>query len=98
MKKIFAFVLALTAIMSLATPVFATGNGAPSGNHFTLNIIATDNIKNLNMDQGAGNTIFVKLGATGEGLDQQDTHGPHRSAARPLVAVHTATRRSGQSA
>ena len=38
-----------------------TGNGAPSGNHFTLNIIGVSNPKNVNMDQSAGGVIFVPL-------------------------------------
>ena len=48
------------------------GNGAPSGNHFTLNIIGCKDTKNVNMNQGAGNVIFVKLG--GEEADDVDRH------------------------
>jgi hypothetical protein len=39
-----------------------TGNGAPSGSHFTLNIIGVGRDKNVNMDQAAGHVIFVDLG------------------------------------
>lgn len=41
-----------------------TGNGAPSGNHFTLNIIGVAKDKSANMDQAAGNVIFVPLYTT----------------------------------
>ncbi len=39
-----------------------TGNGAPSGSHYNLNIIGVPKFKNQNMDQGSGNVIFVGLG------------------------------------
>jgi hypothetical protein len=39
-----------------------TGNGAPSGPHYNLNIIGVSHDKNPNMDQGSGNVIFVDLG------------------------------------
>src|SRR6476660_7022272 len=42
--------------------VSTTGNGAPSGAHYTLNIIGVDKGKNANMDSGTGNVIFVGLG------------------------------------
>ena len=45
------------------------GNGAPSGDHFTLNIIGVKDGKNVNMDQNAGHVIFVAMGAT-----QGDVH------------------------
>ncbi len=38
-----------------------TGNGAPSGTHFNLNIIGVSNPKNVSMDQAAGGVIFVPL-------------------------------------
>jgi hypothetical protein len=37
------------------------GNGAPSGPHFTLNIIGKDNAKKETMDCGNGHRIFVPL-------------------------------------
>lgn len=55
-----AIVLALAAIIT--TPAFAlasTGNGAPNGAHYNLNIIGTKE-KNGDMT-GGGNVIFVKL-------------------------------------
>jgi hypothetical protein len=41
-----------------------TGNGAPSGYHYNLNIIGVPHYKNPNMDQASGNVIFVMLGST----------------------------------
>src|SRR5437867_12591153 len=51
-----------------ATPslgVSATGNGAPSGAHYTLNIIGVSKEKSPNMTGGDGHRIFVGLGKTG---------------------------------
>ena len=48
-----------------STPSFVqaeTGNGAPSGAHFTLNIIGMAKGKNANMDEAGGHVIFVGLG------------------------------------
>jgi hypothetical protein len=39
-----------------------TGNGAPSGAHYNLNIIGVENPKNPPMTGGDGHTIFVALG------------------------------------
>jgi hypothetical protein len=39
-----------------------TGNGAPSGAHYNLNIVGVENGKNANMDAAGGNVIFVGLG------------------------------------
>ena len=51
--------LSLTVLSSMAYPVFATGNGAPSGQHMNLNIIGVPNQKNANFDGGEGARIFV---------------------------------------
>jgi len=40
-----------------------TGNGAPSGTHYTLNIIGVSHAKNANMDGLGGHVIFVDLGS-----------------------------------
>src|SRR4030042_4622587 len=64
-----------------------TGNGAPSGSHFTLNIIGVAKNKSVNMDQAAGNVIFVPLYGTAKialfgpadyfaVLDKNGTDGP----------------------
>ncbi len=61
-------VAAAVAVATTATAVAAaqratTGNGAPSGSHYNLNIIGVSNAKNQNMD-GSGNVIFVALGSS----------------------------------
>jgi hypothetical protein len=49
--------------------VSETGSGAPSGAHYTLNIIGVEKGKSVNMDQAAGHVIFVALGSkTGEAV------------------------------
>lgn len=40
------------------------GNGAPSGSHYTLNIIGVENPKNANLSGGSGGRIFVPLTGT----------------------------------
>lgn len=42
-----------------------TGNGAPSGAHYTLNIIGVPKDKSANFSGGNGSRIFVDLGKTG---------------------------------
>jgi hypothetical protein len=49
---------------SLATGT--TGNGAPSGAHYTLNVIGVPKSKSASFDGGNGHRIFVSLGRTGE--------------------------------
>ena len=43
----------------------ATGNGAPGGHHFTLNIIGVENPKTTPLTGGDRHTIFVALGKNG---------------------------------
>ncbi len=45
--------------------VATTGNGAPSGAHYTLNIIGVPKDKSASFDGGNGHRIFVDLGRTG---------------------------------
>ena len=45
-----------------ALSVTATGNGAPSGAHYNLNIIGVPKSKTADMTQGGGHVIFVGLG------------------------------------
>lgn len=46
--------------------VAETGNGAPSGAHYTLNIIGVPKAKTADMTDNGGRRIFVALGKTGE--------------------------------
>ena len=44
----------------------STGNGAPSGAHYTLNIIGVPKDKSADFTGGNGHRIFVDLGKTGQ--------------------------------
>jgi len=64
-------VLALLATL-VASPLLAqTGNGAPSGAHYNLNIIGVDPTKAKKVDMTDSNrhTIFVALGTKGDGIE-----------------------------
>jgi hypothetical protein len=50
---------------SPAVATATTGNGAPSGAHYTLNIIGVPKDKSANFGGGNGSRIFVDLGKTG---------------------------------
>ena len=52
--------------LSVRNGVSETGNGAPSGAHYNLNIIGVKKDKSPNMTGGDGHRIFVPLGRTGE--------------------------------
>ena len=53
-------------VLLLATPALAqTGNGAPSGPHYNLNIIGVENPKNSTLTDSNRHTIFVDLGKNG---------------------------------
>lgn len=51
-----------------ALSVAETGNGAPSGAHYNLNIVAVSQPKNTDMDGAGGNVIFVLLGTKDAGV------------------------------
>ena len=54
--------VAAAAFVTLVGPgAEATGNGAPSGAHYNLNIIGVDNPKTADMNNTSGHTIFVGL-------------------------------------
>lgn len=55
------------ALVALAAPAFATGNGAPSGAHYNLNIIGVAKGKKATMTN-SGHRIFVGLGSSGESV------------------------------
>src|SRR5919106_1702625 len=48
-----------------ASSVAETGNGAPTGAHYTLNIIRVPKGKSPNFNGGNGHRIFVDLGRNG---------------------------------
>ena len=63
--------IALAALVAASlflspAPASATGNGAPSGAHYTLNIIGVAKGKTVDMTGNNGHRIFVGLGRTGE--------------------------------
>src|SRR2546426_4508200 len=69
----FTFHLAAAVAAALTTTAAAaaqTGNGAPSGSHYNLNIIGVSHDKNPSMNgNGSGNVIFVDLGTrTGDAV------------------------------
>ncbi len=64
MRTTYYLAAALAAATSPIAAAFGqTGNGAPSGTHYNLNIIGVSHNKNPNMNQAAGNVIFVGLGS-----------------------------------
>jgi hypothetical protein len=67
MRTTFCLAAVLAAATPAATAVVAaqqstTGNGAPSGAHFDLNIIGVSHSKKANVNLANGNVIFVGLG------------------------------------
>jgi len=70
MKRFSVFAAILLAV-ALAAPAYAqTGNGAPAGGHYSLNIIGVEKGKTVNMTGSNRHTIFVRLGAPqGEGVE-----------------------------
>lgn len=63
----------LAAMLAAATAVLAdraaaqNGNGAPSGTHYSLNIIGVAHNKNVQPDWASGHVIFVGLGGRRNG-------------------------------
>jgi len=57
--------MSLLLVLAIAVPAFAqnggTGNGAPNGAHYTLNIIGVSRDKTADMTGNNGHRIFVKL-------------------------------------
>lgn len=62
-SKFIKSVTAISAVALAAIPAitFATGNGAPSGAHYNLNLIGVPNEKTADMTNNDGHRIFVKL-------------------------------------
>ncbi|MBB6610663.1 hypothetical protein H7F15_06415 [Pontibacter sp. Tf4] len=64
-----------SADLSASTAALATGNGAPSGSHYNLNIIGVSKGKTATMDGNSGHRIFVSLeGNTKILLAEGDTY------------------------
>jgi hypothetical protein len=63
-----AAALAATTATAVAAQKAATGNGAPSGSHFNLNIVGVVHGKNPNMAKGGGDVIFVGLGTSSDAV------------------------------
>jgi hypothetical protein len=62
MKRTLFVALTLLLTLSIAIPVYAgTGNGAPSGAHYNLNIIGVPKNKTAPMNNNNGGRIFVPL-------------------------------------
>ncbi|MFD2247431.1 hypothetical protein [Pontibacter ruber] len=53
--------VAPTASLKSSAEALATGNGAPSGEHYNLNIIGVPKGKSATMDGNSGHRIFVNL-------------------------------------
>jgi hypothetical protein len=67
MKKIRLGVVAALATGALTLPAYAqTGNGAPSGRHYNLNIIGVDKGKTAPLTGSNRHTIFVALNNRGD--------------------------------
>ena len=89
MKRVFILAAAMLLTLSFVIPASAstgtTGDGAPSGAHYNLNIIGVQNPKSTTLDLSSGNRIFVSLqgkttinlteGSTFQVLDANGTDG-----------------------
>src|SRR5215475_8700604 len=62
--KHLVFYMALVLTLAFAASAHATGNGAPSGYHYNLNIICVPNGKTADMTDTQGHTIFVPCEGT----------------------------------
>ncbi len=66
MKKVLLATLVLILVLAVVIPASAqTGNGAPKGAHYNLNIIGVPKGKTADMTGNNGHRIFVPLGKDG---------------------------------
>ena len=66
MKKVLLATLVLILVLAVVIPAAAqTGNGAPNGAHYNLNIIGVPKGKTADMTGNNGHRIFVDLGKDG---------------------------------
>ena len=93
---IFYMGLALAVALSTSATQAQTGNGAPSGGHYNLNIICVPNGKKADMTNTQGHTIFVSCSGTSkinliEGADFEvlDRNGTDGSASFQLPPADT---------
>src|SRR5881396_214275 len=64
MRITYCLAAVLAATMgATAVAVAQTGNGAPSGAHYSLNIVGVPRARNANPDWASGHVIFVNLGS-----------------------------------
>lgn len=61
MSKARKMLIVLMSVFAVVIPVLATGNGAPSGAHYNLNIIGCSKEKAADMTASDGHVIFVPL-------------------------------------
>lgn len=62
MKTIWSLLAVVACVLAMALPVAAeTGNGAPNGAHYNLNIIGVPKDKNPDMSNNSGHRISVPL-------------------------------------
>ena len=94
--KYLVLYMALVLTLVFAGSVHATGNGAPSGSHYNLNIICVPNGKKADMTGTEGHTIFVSCSGTSkinliEGPDFEvlDRNGTDGSASFQLPPTDT---------
>src|SRR5262245_8543592 len=59
-RRVALWLCVLTGVFAFAATALS-GNGAPSGAHYNLNIIGVDNPKTADMTDTSGKTIFVSL-------------------------------------
>lgn len=92
MKRTIMIVIALVLVLAAAMPAAAqTGNGAPSGAHYNLNIIGVPKGKSADMSNNNGHRIFVSLMGNskillseGENYQVLDANGTDGSASFQL--------------
>ena len=63
MRITYCLAAVLAATMGATAAVAQTGNGAPSGAHYSLNIVGVPRAKSANPDWTSGHVIFVSLGS-----------------------------------
>jgi len=63
-KRLIALATIVLSAMSLPAATAVTGNGAPSGSHYTLNLVGVPRDKTATMTGADGRVIFTKLSGT----------------------------------